>query len=147
MICKEEEIKFKISKKEISKKILSYKNKLSKEKLKELKAEQEKLYLYKSDINQIKYYLKDKKILNDFTIVDTPGLNQTLLKNTMERMSTYYQKSDGIIWLIDAKNIVASEANKLIEEKLKVKENGRARLEGKDYIMQDGDICHFRFNV
>lgn len=30
---------------------------------------------------------------------------------------------------------------------LKVKEAGRARLEGKDYIMQDGDICHFRFNV
>ncbi|MGN1000798.1 MAG: redox-regulated ATPase YchF [Bacilli bacterium] len=30
---------------------------------------------------------------------------------------------------------------------LKVRENGRARLEGKDYIMQDGDICHFRFNV
>ena len=29
---------------------------------------------------------------------------------------------------------------------LKVKEAGRARLEGKDYIMQDGDICHFRFN-
>ncbi len=29
----------------------------------------------------------------------------------------------------------------------KVKENGRARLEGKDYIMQDGDICYFRFNV
>jgi len=30
---------------------------------------------------------------------------------------------------------------------LKVKENGKARLEGKDYLMQDGDICHFRFNV
>ena len=29
----------------------------------------------------------------------------------------------------------------------KVKEAGRARLEGKDYIMQDGDICLFRFNV
>ena len=29
----------------------------------------------------------------------------------------------------------------------KVRENGRVRLEGKDYIMQDGDICHFRFNV
>ena len=28
-----------------------------------------------------------------------------------------------------------------------VKENGKMRLEGKDYIMQDGDICHFRFNV
>ena len=30
---------------------------------------------------------------------------------------------------------------------LKVKEAGRARLEGKDYLMEDGDICHFRFNV
>ena len=32
-------------------------------------------------------------------------------------------------------------------DELKVKEAGRARLEGKDYLMQDGDICHFRFNV
>ena len=30
---------------------------------------------------------------------------------------------------------------------LKVKENGKFRIEGKDYLMQDGDICHFRFNV
>ena len=29
----------------------------------------------------------------------------------------------------------------------KVKENGLVRLEGKDYIMQDGDIVVFRFNV
>ncbi len=28
-----------------------------------------------------------------------------------------------------------------------VKEAGRTRLEGKEYIMQDGDICYFRFNV
>ena len=28
-----------------------------------------------------------------------------------------------------------------------VKEAGRMRLEGKEYIMNDGDICHFRFNV
>ena len=29
---------------------------------------------------------------------------------------------------------------------LKVKEAGKFRIEGKDYLMQDGDICHFRFN-
>ena len=29
----------------------------------------------------------------------------------------------------------------------KVKENGKMRLEGKEYIVQDGDICYFRFNV
>lgn len=27
------------------------------------------------------------------------------------------------------------------------REQGLMRLEGKDYIVQDGDICHFRFNV
>ena len=30
---------------------------------------------------------------------------------------------------------------------VKVKEAGKARLEGKEYVMQDGDICLFRFNV
>ena len=28
-----------------------------------------------------------------------------------------------------------------------VREAGKLRLEGKDYLMQDGDICYFRFNV
>lgn len=32
------------------------------------------------------------------------------------------------------------------DEKL-VKEAGKTRIEGKDYIMQDGDIVYFRFNV
>jgi GTP-binding protein YchF len=27
------------------------------------------------------------------------------------------------------------------------RENGRVRLEGKEYIVQDGDVIHFRFNV
>jgi len=29
----------------------------------------------------------------------------------------------------------------------KAKELGRTRLEGKDYIVKDGDIIYFRFNV
>lgn len=29
----------------------------------------------------------------------------------------------------------------------KVKEAGKFRIEGKEYLMQDGDICHFRFNI
>jgi ribosome-binding ATPase YchF (GTP1/OBG family) len=27
------------------------------------------------------------------------------------------------------------------------KEAGKMRLEGKEYIVQDGDVMHFRFNV
>ncbi|HXV37013.1 MAG TPA: redox-regulated ATPase YchF [Myxococcota bacterium] len=29
----------------------------------------------------------------------------------------------------------------------KCREAGRARIEGKDYVVQDGDVVHFRFNV
>ena len=28
-----------------------------------------------------------------------------------------------------------------------IKEAGKMRVEGKDYVMQDGDVCHFLFNV
>ena len=28
-----------------------------------------------------------------------------------------------------------------------IKEAGKLRIEGKDYVVQDGDIMHFRFNV
>ena len=38
------------------------------------------------------------------------------------------------------------DLEKYKDEKI-VKEKGKVRLEGKDYIMQDGDICYFRFNV
>ncbi|MFD1066608.1 redox-regulated ATPase YchF [Oceanobacillus locisalsi] len=37
--------------------------------------------------------------------------------------------------LVDAGNMVTA------------KERGKVRLEGKDYIVQDGDVIHFRFNV
>ena len=30
---------------------------------------------------------------------------------------------------------------------IKVKEAGKMRLEGKDYVVSDGDIMHFRFNI
>jgi ribosome-binding ATPase YchF (GTP1/OBG family) len=30
---------------------------------------------------------------------------------------------------------------------LKAREAGRVRMEGKDYVMQDGDVVEFRFNI
>ena len=33
------------------------------------------------------------------------------------------------------------------KSELKVKENGKLRIEGKEYIVKDGDIMYFRFNV
>ena len=43
--------------------------------------------------------------------------------------------------------VIAYDDLILCGSELKVKEAGKFRLEGKDYLMQDGDICHFRFNV
>ncbi|MGL5327659.1 MAG: GTPase, partial [Peptostreptococcaceae bacterium] len=113
-----EEDKIRKSKTEISKNINIYKrsNEVSIKELKKYKTELEQRELYNSNIEQIKYYIDCGNVLNDFIIVDTPGLNQTLLKNTMNRMKEYYTKSDGIIWLIDAQNLVSNENNKLIEE-------------------------------
>ena len=47
---------------------------------------------------------------------------------------------------IKAEVMSYDDLEKLGSEKA-VQEAGRLRLEGKDYIMQDGDICYFRFNV
>lgn len=38
------------------------------------------------------------------------------------------------------------DINTLVTE-LAVKEAGKLRLEGKEYVVQDGDVLHFRFNV
>ena len=58
----------------------------------------------------------------------------------------------GIIHTDFEKGFIKAEViayNDLIEAgtEQKVKELGKFRLEGKDYLMQDGDICHFRFNL
>lgn len=43
--------------------------------------------------------------------------------------------------------IMSFDDLKTYGSEIKVKENGKMRLEGKEYEMQDGDICYFRFNV
>ena len=62
------------------------------------------------------------------------------------------KKCAGIIHTDFEKGFIKAEVvsyDDLIEcgSELKAKEKGKTRLEGKDYLMQDGDICHFRFNV
>ena len=34
-----------------------------------------------------------------------------------------------------------------LSTELKIKEKGRLRSEGKEYVVQDGDVMNFRFNV
>lgn len=117
-ILEEEEEKVKNSKKVIKDKFEKIKkqNDLSIYDLKECKKSLEEKYLYKYDIVEVKHYINKSGVLNDFIIVDTPGLNQNLLKNTKERMVDYYKRADGIIWVLDAKNIVSKSSNDMIVE-------------------------------
>lgn len=47
---------------------------------------------------------------------------------------------------IRAEIYTVSDLEKYKSEKA-IKEAGKLRVEGKDYIMKDGDVCHFLFNV
>ena len=116
-ILKEEEMKYKKSKELIRNNFNIYKtsNKRSIDELKLHKQTLEDKYLYKSDIEEVKYYINKNGILENFIIVDTPGLNQNLKSNTKERMINYYNRADGVIWLLDAQNIVAKSSEELIE--------------------------------
>ena len=112
----EEEKKFKDSRKKIFKTIDEYKNSkvYSTEELKIIKKDLEEKYLYISKIIEVKYYINHSGILDDFIIVDTPGINQILKKSVLNSVENYYIKADGIIWIIDAQNIVSKNSNDLI---------------------------------
>jgi ribosome-binding ATPase YchF (GTP1/OBG family) len=58
----------------------------------------------------------------------------------------------GVIHSDFEKGFIRAEVIKLpdyreYKTETKIKEAGRMAVEGKDYIVQDGDIMHFRFNV
>lgn len=113
----------------------------------------------------------DKKEMLEALGIDMSGLDQ-LIQATYDLLglSTYFtvgkdevrawtykkgmnaKQCAGIIHTDFEKGFIRAEVisyQDLIDcgSELKVKEAGKARLEGKDYLMQDGDICHFRFNV
>jgi len=43
--------------------------------------------------------------------------------------------------------VIAYDDYVSLNGELKAKEAGKMRLEGKDYVVKDGDVMHFRFNV
>ena len=62
------------------------------------------------------------------------------------------QQSAGVIHTDMSKGFIAAEIIACqdyltLKTEQQCKDQGKLRIEGKDYIIQDGDICHFRFNV
>ena len=71
-----------------------------------------------------------------------------LVDDLEETVIAFLNKDGGNIYIgVDDNGKVVGLKNSMDLFQRKVKEAGKLRIEGKDYIMQDGDICYFRFNV
>ncbi|MBR1680050.1 MAG: redox-regulated ATPase YchF [Bacilli bacterium] len=70
----------------------------------------------------------------------------TFRKGTIAKKAAGLIHSDIERGFIKAEIMKYNDLEELGDEK-KVQEAGKLHLEGKDYIMQDGDIVYFRFNV
>lgn len=70
----------------------------------------------------------------------------TFKKGTIAKKAAGLIHSDIERGFIKAEIMKYNDLEELKDEK-KVQEAGKLYLEGKDYIMQDGDIVYFRFNV
>jgi len=111
-----------------------------------------------------KVFLEDVGISNSgldkliFATYDLLGLATFFTSGTDECRAWTFKKGTkapqcaGIIHSDFEKGFIKAEVMSFNDlenagSELKVKENGKLRLEGKEYIMQDGDIVYFRFNV
>lgn len=85
----------------------------------EYKQELQTTMLYSSPIIEVHWPIQTNDLLNNFRIVDTPGLIQNLLGEIRLNINDYYYKADGVIWLIDATKISAKESLNILTELIK----------------------------
>ena len=123
-----------------------------------------------ADINELDSFEERRLFLNDLGLQE-PGASK-LIRSAYELLNqqTYFTagKKEVRAWTIPigfcapqaagvihsdfkkgfirAEVISYNDYNKFGSE-IKVKEAGKMRIEGKDYVVQDGDVMHFRFNL
>ena len=81
-----------------------------------------------------------------FTAGEKEVRSWTIRKNTMAPKAAGVIHSDFERGFIRAE-VISYKDYVFYGNEIKCKENGKLRIEGKDYIVKDGDIMHFRFNV
>ncbi len=123
-----------------------------------------------ADIAELETYEERMEFLNDVGLTE-PGVNKLIkAAYSLLDLQTYFTAGEKEVraWTIN-KGMTAPQAAGVIHsdfekgfiraETIKyadfvqlgsetaVKEQGKMRAEGKEYVVQDGDIMHFRFNV
>src|SRR5690606_16035151 len=123
-----------------------------------------------SDINELETYEERKMFLDELGL-DEPGVNRLIRSAySLLNLQTYFTagvkevrawtfqkgatapQAAGVIHSDFEKGFIRAEVMKYEDfvnygSEAAVKEAGKFKVEGKEYIVQDGDMMHFRFNV
>ncbi|MDB2408213.1 redox-regulated ATPase YchF [Crocinitomicaceae bacterium] len=123
-----------------------------------------------ADITELETYDERQMFLDELNL-DEPGVNR-LIRSAYDllNLETYFTAGEkevrawtikkgmtapqaaGVIHTDFEKGFIRAEVMKYndfstLESEQAVKEAGKFKVEGKEYVVQDGDIMHFRFNV
>ncbi len=123
-----------------------------------------------ADIMELETYEERQLFLEDLGL-DEPGSSKLIrAAYTLLKLQTYFTagpkevrawtipigatapQAAGVIHTDFEKGFIRAEVISMDDyvsygSEAKVKEAGKMRIEGKEYIVQDGDVMHFRFNV
>jgi|TARA_Y100000994_G_scaffold132382_1_gene108531 GTP-binding protein YchF len=144
-------------------------------KIEDLVAEEKSEIIYlavssEADINDLDSFEERKMFLDDLGL-DEPGVSKLIRKTyDLLNLQTFFTVGEKEVraWTItkgfsapEAAGVIHSDFEKgfikaevisfddlvNLGSELKVKEAGKIRVEGKEYILQDGDVMHFKFNI
>lgn len=119
--------------------------------LAELPEEEAKTYLKELQLDSSGLDRLIKKAYDALDLITFITSGEMETKAWTIKRGTKAPQAAGVIHTDFEKGFIRAEVinwNDLVEAggEARAKEKGLVRLEGKDYIMQDGDVCHFRFN-
>jgi GTP-binding protein YchF len=123
-----------------------------------------------ADINELDTYEERQLFLDDMGLTEPGAAKLIRAAYAMLNLHTYFTagqkevrawtvsqgasapQAAGVIHTDFEKGFIRAEVISYsdydnYESEVKVKEAGKMRVEGKEYIVQDGDVMHFRFNV
>ena len=123
-----------------------------------------------ADINELETYEERQLFLDDMGLTEPGAAKLIRAAYAMLNLLTYFTagqkevrawtviqgstatQAAGVIHTDFEKGFIRAEVISFADydnygSEAKVKESGKMRVEGKDYVVQDGDVMHFRFNV
>ena len=123
-----------------------------------------------ADINELDTYEERQLFLDDMGLTEPGAAKLIRAAYAMLNLHTYFTagqkevrawtvlqgstapQAAGVIHTDFEKGFIRAEVISYVDynsyaSEVKVKEAGKMRVEGKDYVVQDGDVMHFRFNV